>query len=142
MFLDIYPSVRSHVMSPTTISSGFRATGIYPYDPDRVLQKLTFVKTPSPPGSFHGTGLSPWISETPKNSTDLAKQLDIVKECIARPSQSPTEPLTKLAKSAEVAMSVVPEIGPLNGASGLGLLRGPSFGPSVKLSFPTSYLRI
>jgi hypothetical protein len=57
----------------------------------------------SQPGSSHGQnqGSSPiWTSETPKTVHQVAKQEQLIKEALLRSSQSPTEPISKLAKSA------------------------------------------
>jgi hypothetical protein len=104
-FLGIYPLARKSVFSASNIASGFRATGLLPHDPERVLQTLTFTKTPSPPSSSHGLASSPWSSETPKNVTQVEKQHRFVRNSFGRPSQSQTEALAKLAKSAEYSMS-------------------------------------
>jgi DDE superfamily endonuclease len=53
-FLAMYQQARSSVFYQQTIASGFRSTGLIPFNPERVLSELTFTKTPSPPGSSHG----------------------------------------------------------------------------------------
>lgn len=50
-FLYLYLRVRAAVISEQNIQSGFRATGLIPYDPQRVLTSLTVIRTPSPPGT-------------------------------------------------------------------------------------------
>ncbi|OJD12180.1 hypothetical protein ACJ73_09398, partial [Blastomyces percursus] len=39
-FLTIYPSVRTAALSEKNIQSGFKATGLAPYDPEQVLSRL------------------------------------------------------------------------------------------------------
>src|SRR5206468_3832953 len=66
-FLANYQQARLAIHSGQNIISGFRATGLIPFNPERVLSALTITKTPSPPLSSHGQSLSPWTSETPRN---------------------------------------------------------------------------
>jgi hypothetical protein len=71
-FLSIYPRVRRSVLTEQNIQSGFRATGLVPHCPDRVISSLTVVKTPSPPGAAPDTE-STWTAETPYTTTQLEK---------------------------------------------------------------------
>ena len=54
-FLSLYPRVRSSVFTEQNIQSSFRATGLIPLCPERVLSHLTVVRTPSPPEAAAGT---------------------------------------------------------------------------------------
>jgi hypothetical protein len=46
-FLTIYPSVHTAALSERNIQSGFRATGLVPYNPEQVLARLnTQMRTP------------------------------------------------------------------------------------------------
>jgi len=106
--LGIYHQARIAIFTPQNIASGFRATGLIPSNPDRVLSTLTFTKTPSPPSTSHGQpgqNSSPWTSETPRNIIQLEKQLRLVNSALERLSKSPTEPLAKIAKGCQQAMS-------------------------------------
>ena len=47
-FLTIYSKVRPFVFTDQNIKSGFQATGLIPYNPQRVLSSLTVTKTPPP----------------------------------------------------------------------------------------------
>jgi len=47
-FLAIYTRIRPALFTEQTIKSGFKAAGLIPYCPDRVLSSLTVVQTPSP----------------------------------------------------------------------------------------------
>jgi DDE superfamily endonuclease len=104
-FLGMYHQARTAIFTPQNIASGFRATGLIPFNPDRVLSTLTFTKTPSPPPTSHGQNSSPWTSETPRNLAQLDKQLQLVQDSLQRLSKSPTEPLAKVAKGCKLAMS-------------------------------------
>jgi len=49
-FLELYLKARAMTYNQTTIQSGFRATGLVPFDPDEVLSRLHIqIQTPSPP---------------------------------------------------------------------------------------------
>ena len=101
----MYSQARTAVFSEQNITSGFRATGLVPHNPDRVLLSLTITKTPSPLSTSHGPQTSLWTSETPRNLAELAKQVQLLQETIQRQSQSPTEPLSKVIKGCQLAMS-------------------------------------
>jgi hypothetical protein len=106
-FLIMYHRARCKVFTEVNIQSGFRATGLVPYNPGRVLDTLP-VYTPSPPGTPQGqTSVQAWASTTPSNLIELESQVKITQEAIQRLSQSPSEPLSKVAKCAQQAFSIV-----------------------------------
>lgn len=82
-FLTTYSRVRPLVFTDQNIRSGFRATGLIPYDPQRVLSSLTVTKTPSPPGTANGQAPQ-WTSETPHTLAQLEQQTRLVRELIQR----------------------------------------------------------
>jgi hypothetical protein len=95
----MYKQLRSSTFSQQTIASSFRGAGLIPFDPERVLSRLTFTKplTPTPPRSQSPTiQSSPWQSGTPQNTKELAKQLQLV--------QDQSDELAKLARGAQLAM--------------------------------------
>jgi hypothetical protein len=50
-FLTAFPQARAEAYKSSTIKSAFAATGIQPYNPDRVISQLNVrLKTPTPPG--------------------------------------------------------------------------------------------
>jgi hypothetical protein len=102
----MYQQARTTIHSERNILSGFRATGLIPFNPDYVLSQLPEL-TPSPPSSSHGLPQisSPWTSETPRNLVELAKQTQLVQASIQRLSQSPTQPLAKVVRGCQLAMS-------------------------------------
>lgn len=54
-FLDLYLQARTAIYSPSTIQSGFKATGLVPFNPDEVLSQLHIqIQTPSPPWLIQG----------------------------------------------------------------------------------------
>ena len=61
-FLQAYLIARTEAASIANIQSGFAATGLVPYDPERVLSKLcTQLKTPTPPVTALER-LQPWFT--------------------------------------------------------------------------------
>lgn len=70
-FLRHYPSAHVQAMTEKTIQSGFAATGLVPFDPDRVLSTLNpVVRTPSPVP----TEESVWESKTSRTIKEIRRQ--------------------------------------------------------------------
>ena len=74
-FLPTFFAAHQQTMTVETITSGFRATGLVPFDPERVLADLGPVveATPSPRGSQ-----SSWDPKTPKTLPEVKKQAKLV----------------------------------------------------------------
>lgn len=75
-FLRAFKTAYIEAMTLANIQSSFAATGIVPYDPDRVLSKLhAQLKTPTPPSTSHAdapASAQPWAFETPHDTAQLA----------------------------------------------------------------------
>jgi hypothetical protein len=70
-FLRHYPSAHVQAITEKTIRAGFAATGLVPFDPDRVLSTLSpIVRTPSPVP----TEESVWESKTPRTIKEIKRQ--------------------------------------------------------------------
>ena len=106
-FLEMYEQACKAIHSEKNILGGFHSTGLIPFSPECVLSTLTITKTPSPPSTSHGQQISLWTSETPKNPAEVIKQMQLVHNTLQHQSQSPTEPLAKVAKSASIAWGMV-----------------------------------
>jgi hypothetical protein len=107
-FLQAYYETRKEALIMSHIQSGFSATGLVPYNPDRVLEKLhVTLRTPTPPVIPPQTS-SPWIPETPHNIRGLERQTKTIKEYIRRRIQSLPSPtdiaLDQLVKGCQMAM--------------------------------------
>jgi hypothetical protein len=94
-FLRAYCIARAEAITTTTVRSGFIATGLVPFNPDRVLEKLnTQLRTPTPPPAT--LPLLQWAPETPRHPMDVDLQAQSILESLQRrmypgvPS-SPTE---------------------------------------------------
>ena len=86
-FLGMYRTARTQIFTEKNIRSDFRATGLIPFNPERVLSFLTITKTPSPPSTSHNLQPqqpSPWTSETPRDLAELAKQAQLVQNTLQR----------------------------------------------------------
>ena len=70
-FLPAFKTAHEHVMTAGNITSGFRATGLAPFDPQAVLDKLGPVTeaTPSPRSSQ-----TSWDPKTPKTLPEIKRQ--------------------------------------------------------------------
>ena len=84
------------------MKSGFRGTGLIPFNPDGVLSKIDIrIHTPTPPHFDQNE----WISKTPHNPTEALLQSTLVKSRIDRhQSSSPTpifETVLTLTKGTE-----------------------------------------
>ena len=75
-FLYIYPAAYQKALSSLNIKSGFAATGLIPFSPERVLSKFPKTKTPTPPSTANSNQSSQsfGIGITPANIHQLEKQ--------------------------------------------------------------------
>ena len=107
-FLAMYKQARTDTMIKFNVRSGFAATGLVPYDPDRVLSRLHVqMRTPTPPLSSE-TVPTRWTPETPHNLADLESQARTIKALLKRRTHSPPSPtdraLNQLVKGCRMAM--------------------------------------
>lgn len=107
-FLSIYQIARKEAMSSRNIKSGFTATGLVPYNPERVLSNLNVqIRTPTPPSAIDDL-LVPWVTGTPHNIKELHQQAEAIEGFIKRRTHSPPSPtnqaLTQLVKGCQMAM--------------------------------------
>ena len=110
-FLEIYPRIRETVFTEKNVQAGFRATGLVPFCPDRVLSSLTVVRTPSPPATAANAEVA-WTAETPRTTDQLEKQARLIKDLLQRPSQSPSSrAVGQVIKSCQTAMHRVTILG-------------------------------
>jgi DDE superfamily endonuclease len=91
-FLAAYLTAHNTAMITKNIQSGFRATGLAPYDPESVIERLDpKPHTPTPPTSRPGSRES-WVTKTPQTSYDIMQQSTTIKKRIAsHQNSSPTQ---------------------------------------------------
>ena len=94
-FLISYHQARTETYKEDTVRNGFKATGLVPYDPIQVLSLLHMeTKTPTPPGSSHGSYSSSWTPKTPQTLRQFERQSRTVEKYLNRRTTS----LESLAK--------------------------------------------
>jgi DDE superfamily endonuclease len=83
-FLHAYHTTRIEAMTLANVQSSFAATGIVPFDPERVLSKLhTQFKTPTLPSTSHAnnapSNTQAWAFEIPYDTAQLVLQANAMK---------------------------------------------------------------
>jgi hypothetical protein len=83
-FLDIYPKARAATYKTSVIIASFTGSGIIPYSPERVLQKLDIrPTTPTPPPPSRGSNSSnDFIPHTPCKSVNFRRQIASINHLI------------------------------------------------------------
>ena len=106
-FLLLYQQSRAEALNEKNILSGFAATGLAPYNPDRVLCHLHVqIRTPTPP--YHPPG-GPWVAETPHNIVEVQCQTELIKQYLRHRAHTPPSPteraFNQLVKACELSMN-------------------------------------
>lgn len=105
-FLEAYHAARIEAITLANAQSSFAATGLLPFDPERVLSKLhSQFKTPTPPSTSHATApqSGPWTFKTPYDVTQLDRQAKAIKTaCLLTPTN---RALNQLVKGCQLAMN-------------------------------------
>ena len=106
-FLPLYQQARVEALHENNVQSGFVATGLVPFNPDRVLSLLlTQYDTPSP--QLLPQEQPEWTAETPHDILELQHQTELIKRYIHRHTHSPPSPteqaLNQLVKGCQIAM--------------------------------------
>jgi hypothetical protein len=106
-FAILYQRVRSTIFTVETITNGFKATSLVPFNPNEVLDRLTItlverVKIPPLPNT------TPWIPETLYNLGKLISQSITIERLIRSTSYSlssqATQAIQQLVKGCNLAM--------------------------------------
>jgi hypothetical protein len=86
------------VFTEQNIKAGIQATGLIPYNPQRVLTSRTVVRTPSPPATTANSEVA-WTAETPRTVAQPQQQARLVQ------SQNPSgQAIRQLVKGCQIAM--------------------------------------
>ncbi|EED14731.1 pogo transposable element, putative [Talaromyces stipitatus ATCC 10500] len=106
-FLTAFPEARTMAYKAENIQNGFKATGLVPFDPDRVYQKLTVqLRTPTPPPSRSSNSQSS-CQQTPQNPRQFNRQTATIKKRINEPTTGPFEvvdqAINRLSKAYEMS---------------------------------------
>ena len=82
-FLAAYTRIRPKIFTQQNIQAGFRAAGLVPPCPDRVLSSLTVARTPSPPQTTIDNNVVTQAAaqtETPHTVAELQQQVGYLQE--------------------------------------------------------------
>ena len=104
-FLAAYLTTHQASFTTKNIQAGFAATGLVPYEPERVLSNLNpVIRTPSPVPSAE----SLWESKTPRNLTEVARQATHIRSIRRQQRNTTSSPsdqaFTQLLKGFETAV--------------------------------------
>jgi hypothetical protein len=104
-FLTCLENARIEAFSVSNIHSGFAATGVVPFDPERVLSMFSRPITPPFVPTAHPQRYSP---QTPHNLAELQQHVGAIQELLRRLSRSPPTPtnraIQQLVKGCERSM--------------------------------------
>jgi hypothetical protein len=103
-FLQAYFIAHTEATSTANIQSGFAATGLVPYNPERVLSKLhTQLKTPTPPSSSHAQAPQPWQFQRPHDTSQLELQARAIQNNTVLPTPE-NQAFKQLVKGYQLAI--------------------------------------
>lgn len=106
-FLFHFQHIYNQIFSKANILSGFRATGLIPLEPEKVLLKLQIkFKMPTPPSSLHSSSHSFYLGKTPANLYQLNQQKKQLQDLENQGLSTLVagEMIGKIIKGAEIAM--------------------------------------
>jgi hypothetical protein len=108
-FLTAFPRARTMAYKAQTIRNSFAATGLVPFNPDRVIQQLTIqLKTPTPPPSRSSNTESSCL-QTPQNPRQFKRQMTTIKKRLSRRTRSPSqvidEAIMRISKAYEMTIN-------------------------------------
>ena len=108
-FLEVYPLARIEAFKSETIKNSFLATGLVPFEPDRVISKLNIrLRTPTPPPSRGSESSRNFTPKTPATEKDLRRQASSIKALLRTRSRSPPSPsdraLNQLVKGFQLQL--------------------------------------
>ncbi|KAL3713144.1 hypothetical protein TMatcc_001847 [Talaromyces marneffei ATCC 18224] len=108
-FLMAFPKARTEAYKARTIQNSFVATGLVPFNPDRVIQQLNIqLKTPTPPPSRSSNTQSSCL-QTPQNIRQFVRQTTTIKRRISERTGSPNQvidqAIMRISKAYEITMN-------------------------------------
>nr|XP_001398056.2 transposase [Aspergillus niger CBS 513.88] len=105
-FLDMYPKAHAQAFTKANIQSAFRASGLVPLDPSKILENMIFKETSRP--SSQSTSSSSIFTKTPRNSRQFKKYESTLSQLLQQ-QDTPATPiqsaLSYIFKGAEVALN-------------------------------------
>ncbi|EED17444.1 pogo transposable element, putative [Talaromyces stipitatus ATCC 10500] len=106
-FLTAFPQARTVAYKAQTIRNSFAATGLVPFNPDRVIQQLNIrLKTPTPPPSRSSNTASSCL-QTPQNIRQFIRQSTTINKRInerteSNQNQEINQAVVRLSKAYEM----------------------------------------
>ncbi|EED15788.1 pogo transposable element, putative [Talaromyces stipitatus ATCC 10500] len=106
-FLTAFPQARTVAYKAQTIRNSFTATGLVPFNPDRVIQQLNIrLKTPTPPPSRSSNTASSCL-QTPQNIRQFIRQSTTINKHInerteSNQNQEINQAVVRLSKAYEM----------------------------------------
>jgi hypothetical protein len=101
-FLLLYHRAHIEALSTKNIQNGFVATGLVPFNPERVLSTLhPIIRTPSPVP----TEESIWESKTPKTLTEIGRQAKHIQDSVVHAQNNPIHHLIQPSSSCWKALN-------------------------------------
>ncbi|EEA20812.1 hypothetical protein TMatcc_000803 [Talaromyces marneffei ATCC 18224] len=108
-FLMAFPQARTEAYTARTIQNSFVATGLVPFNPDRVIQQLNIrLKTPTPPPSRSSNTQSSCL-QTLQNIRQFVRQTTTITKRInertGTPNQVIDQAIMRISKAYEITMN-------------------------------------
>ncbi|EED15710.1 pogo transposable element, putative [Talaromyces stipitatus ATCC 10500] len=108
-FLMAFPEARTVAYKARTIQNSFAATGLVPFNPDRVIQQLNIqLKTPTPTPSRSSNTQSSCL-QTPQNIRQFVRQSTTITKRISERTGSPNQVIDqavmRMSKAYETTMN-------------------------------------
>jgi hypothetical protein len=108
-FLTAFPQARTVAYKAQTIRNSFAATGLVPFNPDRVIQQLDIqLKTPTPPPS-RSSNIQSSCLQTPQNIHQFVRQSTTIKRRINERTGSPNQvidqAIMRMSKAYETSIN-------------------------------------
>ena len=88
-FLEAFSQARAQIYTTSNICSGFSATGLIPFNSERVLSQLNIQLEATPPGSRSSSRSTNSVPKTPHNLKQLQKQETTLKKLLRARTKSP-----------------------------------------------------
>jgi len=106
-FLIAFKAAHFAAMTEKNIQGGFRASGLYPFNPECVISKLDIKVRAQTPPNPPLPATQPWASQTPHNPTETVSQSEFIKSRISNhQGSSPTQILFAAKQLADGATAL------------------------------------
>lgn len=95
-FLIAFQGAFKAAITEKNAKAGFRGSGLVPYNPEAVIEKMdVHLRTPSPTSALS----TPWTSQTPTNAVEALNQVRLVQKRLDRHQSSSPTPIFDIIRS-------------------------------------------